>query len=138
MKIWKNLKKMGLRIKLTKMILILIGIDNFFVISKNMVLSYLQRNDLKEQKLFANFYENICKPLFEDRKSELIKVILFFYEPEKYIELQKKYNINSNDIEPLLYGYRFCLNELFFKNEDNEDLLSTLFRLFDKKILSRK
>ena len=129
---------MGLRIKLTKMILILIGIDNFFVILKNMVLSYLQRNDLKEQKLFANFYENICKPLFEDRKSELIKVILFFYEPEKYIELQKKYNINSNDIEPLLYGYRFCLNELFFKNEDNEDLLSTLFRLFDKKILSRK
>ena len=108
MKIWKNLKKMGLRIKLTKMILILIGIDNFFVISKNMVLSYLQRNDLKEQKLFANFYENICKPLFEDRKSELIKVILFFYEPEKYIELQKKYNINSNDIEPLLYDYTFC------------------------------
>ena len=105
----------------------IIGIDNFFIISKNMVLSYLNRSDLKETKLFSNFYENICKPLFEDQKRELSKVIRFFYEPEKYKELQKTYNINSSDIEPLLYGYRFCINELFSKKEDEDGIYYPLY-----------
>ena len=40
----------------------------------------------------------------------------FIFEKEKYLEIKKKYEINSEDIKTLLYGYRYCLNEV----EDKE------------------
>ncbi len=89
------------------------GIDNFYVISYNSILSNLQ---LENQNLDinTNFFNNICKPLFE--KDELLfKAIELFYNPEKYQSIKSSFKIKSNNIKPILFSYRYCLNELSFK-----------------------
>ena len=90
------------------------GFDNFFITSYNLILSDLQMNNSFGN---ANFYENICKPLFKDQKL-LLKAIQLFYDPAKYKEIKNNFAINSNNIVPLLYGYRYCLNELSSENKN--------------------
>jgi hypothetical protein len=89
-----------------------IGIDNFYVASYNFTLSYLQNNN---KDINNNFYNNICEPLFKEEK-QLLKAIKLFYEPTKYNEIKQKFNINSKNIKIILFGYRFCLNEIESKN----------------------
>ena len=90
------------------------GIDNFYMASFNSILLNLQINKLD---INTNFYNNICKPLFKEKKN-LLKAIELFYDPKKHEDIKKKYKINSNDNMPFLFGYRYCLNEIFFNNED--------------------
>ena len=82
------------------------GIDNFYVASYNPILSNLP---LKTQDINQNFYNKVCIPLFKD---VLLKAIDIFYNPTKYKVIKKNYNLNFNNIKPLLFGYRYCLNEL--------------------------
>ena len=91
-----------------------IGFDNFFITSYNLILS-----DLQMDNSFGNdkFYENICKPLFKEDKL-LLKAIQLFYDPTKYRENKNNFRINSNNIKPLLVGYRYCLNELSSQNKN--------------------
>ena len=88
------------------------GIDNFYVASYNFSLSNLQMENLDINK---NFYNNICEPLFKEDKI-LLKAIQLFYDPKKYKEIKNSFKINSKNIKALLFGLRYCLNELSSKN----------------------
>ena len=66
----------------------------------------------------ANFYDNICKPLFKDDNILLFKAIQLFYDPSKYKDIKINFKINTKNIKPLLIGYRYCLNELSSVNEN--------------------
>ena len=87
------------------------GIDNFYVVSYNLILSNLQ---MENPDFNDNFYKNICEPLFKDNKL-LMKAIQLFYDPAKYKDIKKSFLINSNNIKAVLFGYRYCLNELSYK-----------------------
>jgi hypothetical protein len=80
------------------------GIDNFFIISYNLILSNLQ---MENEDLDYNneFFSNICKPLFSDDKNYelLYKAIQLFYDPKKYASINRKFNLNSKNIEIILF-----------------------------------
>ena len=103
-------------------------IDNFFNASNIFILSKLKKNDFETSESYENYYNNICKPLFEgeERLSILIELV---FNPKKYEEL-KKYGINSSNIEAILYGYRYCLNcigEITDSNVNDNMVYSTLY-----------
>jgi hypothetical protein len=106
------------------------GIDNFYVVTFNMVLSDLQ-SDYAQGSI--NFYNNICKPLFEkDEKNILLfNTIQLFYNPSSYKEIKTTYRINSNNIKPILFGYRICLNEIY-----NKFSRGIYYPLYDSKNLN--
>jgi len=66
--------------------------------------------------IYINFHNNVCESLFkrdeeeEEDSNNLLILIQLFFEKEKYLEIKKKFKISSEDIEILLYGYRYCLN----------------------------
>jgi len=92
------------------------GIDNFYIISFNLILSDLKRNNYVSD-INNNFYNNVVKILFS-KSSNLTKAIELFYDPKNYEENKKNYNINSDNITPILYGYRYVLNELSSENKN--------------------
>ena len=88
-------------------------IDNFYNASKNIILSNLKNKELENSYIFDNFYQNICLPMLENNKMEKLSIaIKILFDPKKYKEIQKEYGINYTNIEAILYGYRYCLNEL--------------------------
>ena len=92
------------------------GIDNFYVISYNFILSDLKRNNYASD-INNNFYNNVCKILFS-KSSLKAKAIELFYNPKSYEEIKNNYNINSDNITEILYGYRYILNELSSENKN--------------------
>ena len=90
------------------------GIDNFYIDSYNYTLSNLF---FKNQDINPKFYNQICEPLFRN-EAKLLNAIKLFYEIKKFNSIKNDLKINSNNIKPLIFGYRFCLNELFFKKMD--------------------
>ena len=101
------------------------GIDNFYIASYNSTLSYLQT---ESSEINENFYKNICQPLFKEKKT-LLKALELFYEPQKIKEIIKlKYKINSKSIKPFLFGYRYCINQLW-----NENSRGIYYPLYDGK-----
>ena len=98
------------------------GIDNFFIASYNSTLSYLQT---ESSEINENFYKNICRPLFEGKKT-LLKALELFYEPHKLKEIKSRYKINSKNIKPFLFGYRYCVNILW-----NETAKGIYYSLYD-------
>ena len=88
------------------------GIDNFYVASFNSTLANLQMENSDVNK---DFYKNICLPLFNKDKL-LSKAIPLFYDYSVFKKLKENFGINPNNIKAFLYGYRFCLNELFSAN----------------------
>ena len=90
------------------------GIDNFYIASINIVLSnFLTEEDLLINK---NFYYDICQPLFLEDKL-VSKAIELFYNPQKMHNFIKLLNIELNNIGMMINAYRFCLNELYYKNK---------------------
>jgi len=65
--------------------------------------------------------------LFAEKKI-LLKALELFYDPEKYNDIELNYKINSNNIKPFLFGYRYCLNELY-----NENSKGIYFPLYNPK-----
>jgi len=90
------------------------GIDNFYMASFNLILSNSQ---LKKKEINQNFFNYICKPLFENNKL-LWKAIELFYNPKIFEVISDKYGINANNNISFLFGYRFCLNIIFSENEN--------------------
>ena len=93
-----------------------LNIDNFYNVSYNLILSHLKRKDFEKSEIYDNFYKNVCKLLFG--KDKLSNIIQFFFNPKEYEKIQKDFGINSDNIEAILYGYRYCLNEISDENED--------------------
>ena len=89
------------------------GLDNFYVISYNLILSNLQ---MENSDFNNNFFKNVCQPLFK-KNNLLFKAIQLFYDPTKYQQIKQSFSINSNNSKAILFGYRYCLNELSSKNE---------------------
>ena len=88
------------------------GIDNFYMASFNLILLNWQ---LKKKEINQNFFNNICTPLFENKKL-IWKAIELFYNPKIFENISDKYEINKNNNISFLFGYRFCLNIIFSKN----------------------
>jgi hypothetical protein len=89
-----------------------IGIDNFYAVSYNLTLTNLQMDKSGNNK---DFYKNICEPLFNKGNKLLFKVIQLFHDPTTSKRIKEDFKINSTNIKPLLFGYRFCLNEISSK-----------------------
>ena len=87
------------------------GIDNFYIATYNLILSNLKKANFV---LNINFFNNICKPLFEGL---LLNSIKLFFDPKKYNEIKNHFGINPDNITPILYGYRYILNELSSQNK---------------------
>ena len=92
---------------------------------------------MKKQKIYHNFYEKIYEPLYKNKEKEkLFNAIQLIFNPEKFEEIKKAYEINSVNIESILYGYRYCLNELDNENEDG--IYSSLYNINNINYLSEK
>ena len=122
-------------------------IDNFYTASINLILSNLKKKEFEKSEIYNNFYKNICKPLFEEREEEkkeeeeeekekISTVIQFLFNPNKYEKIKETYKINEKNIDSLLYGYRYCLNEL--SNEKVDSIYSTLYEKENIGYLSDK
>ncbi len=96
-------------------------IDNFYVAESNLILLHLKGEEFKNSEIYLKFYENISKPLYDKNKySTLIQTL---FNPKIYVDIKERYHLNSNYIEAILYGYRYCLNELLSDeiNDDNDN-----------------
>ena len=115
-------------------------IDNFYIAASNLILLRLKSKDFENSEIYDNFYKNVCKPLFGEKKNS--NLIEFLFNPKKYIEIKKEYEINSENIEAILYGYRYSLNELL-SNEDDDDvnhdyIYSSIYNIGKSSYLSEK
>ena len=95
-----------------------INIDNFYIASYYLILVHLKREEFINSEIYLNFYENICKNLY-DKNNKYFALIQLLFNPKKYEEIKCKYNINSSNIEPILYSFRYVLNE--FLSDEDED-----------------
>jgi len=98
------------------------GIDNFYMAVYNSTLSYLQ---IENTNINKNFYDNICQPLFDGK---LLKALSLLFNTKIYNDISQKYNINSTNIKPFIFGFRFCLNELSIKKQNG-----IYYSLYDEK-----
>jgi len=93
------------------------GIDNFYISSFNYTLSNLpnlDKNNFSDK--LQKFYDNICSKLFN--KDELKSAVEILYNPRIFKEHKRSGKIDSDSINPLLFGYRYCLNILYSKMRD--------------------
>ena len=105
--------------------------DNFFMAAYKLILSKLNNEDFESDNSYINFYSNVCEPLYkkdddeDDGKNKLISLMRFLFKKDVYIDIKKEYKINSDDINALLYGYRYCLNEV--KDKEGDYIYSYLY-----------
>ena len=121
--------------------------DNFYVASYYLVLSNLKKSDEFSEN-YINFYEKICEPLNKNEDSKdkilisdkLLILVKLLFDPSKFLEIKEKYEIKPKDIEALLYGYRYCLNEIAeeYDDEDNEKIFSVLYDINKLNYLTEK
>ena len=108
-----------------------IKFDDFYMVANNLILSKLNNENFENDKSYINFYLNVCEPLYrrdndEDNGSnKLIALMKFLFEKDTYKEIKKEYSIDSKDIDALLYGYRYCLNEV--KDKEGDYIYSYLY-----------
>ena len=112
-----------------------INFDAFYLAAYKLILINLTNENFEQENSYINFYKNICIPLFDN--NEKLKILMeFIFNKEKYLAIKKEFKINSEDINALLYGYRYCLNEISEENE-GDYLYSYLYKNnnqdFDKK-----
>ena len=105
--------------------------DNFYLAAYNLILSKLNKKDF-DKEIYNNFYMNICEPLFkksegEDDNNKLFVIIQFLFSSEKYSDIKSNYKIDTSNIDALLYGYRYCINELAEEYEKGEYIYSSLY-----------
>ena len=104
-----------------------------------LILFKLKNEDFINDNSYINFYPNVCVPLYKEDDNEgnkLISIMKFIFDNEKYSEIKKEEKIKSEDIKALLYGYRYCLNEIEDEN-DGDYIYSYLYKKdktdYDKK-----
>ena len=90
--------------------------DTFYLVAYNLILSKLNRKDF-DTEIYNKFYKNICEPLFKNgmekvKDNKLLALMQILFDSEKYSKFKSDYKIESKYIDSLLYGFRYCLNEL--------------------------
>ena len=120
-----------------------LNIDNFYAAANNLVLINLKRKDFEKSDIYKNFYNNICKALFEqkekeesDERDKVFSLIKLLFDPKEYENIKKLYGISN--IESILFGYRYCLNELANEYEEGEYIYSSLYDRDKIDYLSKK
>ena len=117
-----------------------IEFDDFYKAANNLILSKLKNEKFENDKSYINFYFNVCEPLYNDDNdnggNKLFALMKFLFKKETYQQIKEEYSINSEDIDALLYGYRYCLNEV--NGEEGNFIYSYLYNKnnlsdFDKK-----
>ena len=115
--------------------------DNFYIAAFNLILSNLKKKGFDTSDIYENFFKNICEPLFgksDDKDNKLFSLIQFLFNPEIYKKIKKEYGINPINIESLLYGYRYCLNEIAEKYVGGEYIFSILYNKDKTDYLKKK
>ena len=117
-----------------------IEFDDFYKAANSLILSKLNNEKFENDASYINFYFNVCEPLYngeeDDGGNKLFTLMKFFFKKETYQQIKEEYSINSENIDALLYGYRYCLNEV--NNEEGDFIYSYLYNKnnlsdFDKK-----
>ena len=110
------------------------GIDNFYMASYNTILVKLLTSNTD---IINNFYKNVCKPLFDGK--DIMKMIDLFYNLEKFNKIKDIYNINRDNKKPILYGFRYCLNEFSISSNDetNKGMYYSIYDNNKKEYLSK-
>ena len=64
-------------------------------------------------------------------KKKFTKVIEYLFKLKKYSEIKKENGINSQNIEAIIYGYRYTLNGLLSNEDNNKNdyIYSSLYNL---------
>ena len=134
-KLIEKYKKEGFKNKINEKVFNIkdFGIDNFYIISYNFALSNLQmENSLGND----DFYKNICEPLFSKGNNILSKAIGLFYNPDIFNDIKVKYKIDPYNFKPIIFGYRYILNEIDSKN--NRGIYYPLYENNNQKYLAEK
>jgi hypothetical protein len=109
--------------------------DDFYMAAYQLILSKLDDKDFENDNSYTNFYENVCKPLYQNEDydkddNKLFSLMKIFFEKGTYLKFKKDYEINPEDIEALLYGYRYCLNEVkSLRNREEDYIYSYLYNI---------
>ena len=114
-----------------------VNFDDFYKASYNLILSNLSKNDFENETIYINFYQNIVDPLFNNNE-KLITLLQILFKKEKYEEIKNLHGIIPEDIEALLYGYRYCLNEINDEYEEGDYIYSSLYEDFKLDYLDTK
>ena len=95
-----------------------LGIDAFYFYTCNLILSCLKYKDFEKSKIYSNFYNNVGVLLFK-KKNSFFPAFQFLYCPEKFEKIKKDYQITPENLEILLFSYRYCLNLLWENKKGN-------------------
>ena len=113
------------------------GLDLFLIVVLNKIISNLPLGDFENKDVYKNFsifakkiFNSNIKPQFS---KDLCILLDLFFDSNDYKNKTKK-NISKEigkiDIqvyEALLYGFRFCVNTLYFEKGEKPDIKSLLF-----------
>ena len=113
--------------------------DNFYLVTYNLILTGLNKKDFSEEN-YTNFYTNICEPLFQNNSENgnLFELIQYIFNPKKFNEIKSAYNIDEKDIDAILYGFRYCINELAEEYSHGEYIYSSLYNKSNINYLKEK
>ena len=103
------------------------GIDNFYMISTDLIVSNLSSHNYTKDFNEYTKYSSFTKNLFNDPNINIPKItkdLFFLYSNDEVFNKMKKKlsnendNIDANRFEILLYGLRFCLQTSNIQNPD--------------------
>ena len=122
-----------------------LNFDNFYVASYNLILSDLRKKS-DNSVIQKNFYENICVPLSKKENSKdkiflnekLLKLVQLLFDPNEYMKIKESYGIKPENVEALLFGYRYCLNEIAEEYDEEEKIFSVLYDNNKSNYLTQK
>ena len=120
-----------------------LNFDDFYMAANNLILSKLSEKDFESNDIYVNFYQNVCEPLFksesqEDDSDKILDLLQLLFKKETYLDIKKSFEINPEDIEVLLYGYRYCLNEIKDEYEQGDYIYASLYNISNVNYLEKK
>jgi len=95
-----------------------IDIDLFYFSTSNLILSRLKQRQFLDSPIYNNFYKNVCIPLFKT-KDKIHNAIKLLYDPQKFKKLKTDLGITPDNLNIILYSYRYFLNELNANHQDS-------------------
>ena len=98
-------------------------IDIFYFSTNNLILSKLRNVNFIGSKIYKNFYNNVCIPLFENN-DKIFKAIKVLYNPSKYKDLREEFFFNGDNLNIIFHSYRYFINEI---NSNSQDSIYSIF-----------
>ena len=113
------------------------GLDLFLLLILNKIISNLPLANFEKKDIYSKFC-NYAKIIFNENKNpqfknELCNLLFLFFNDDIYKKNTKqkisneKGRVDLQTFEPLLYGFRFCVNSLYFEKGEKYDIKKFLF-----------